>query len=419
MAGAVSADVADYSANYYNPAGLANSEKLQLGLGWGYVHHDLQIGGFNSNVDGDHGFNSGLVVPNKINDVVFAFGLGFHLPDDRIARSRSLPSATPRWEFYDNRTQRVFIGVNFSLKPCSWLSLGAGLGFSSTSNMKLRLDGEINFSDPESASTLSSKTRITLDTRRYPIMGVQIMPMKDLSIGLTYRGEWGSDGGLDVEADANVSLKPFFESNIPIELLLSTFSVSTFVPHQFVLGASYSPFENLKVNVDLTYLMWSRYRSSLGNASVVFNVSIPDDLPPDIGSMINVPDVIPPSVEVPANFEDRLVPRLGLEYRAINHSDLELAIRGGYFFEITPVPVQTTSRSNLVDNDRHVLSLGLGLSLKDLKPLISGALRINANGSLGILPERTHRKGLVDPAGDYKSGGMIFTAGLDAELVFN
>ena len=55
MGGAVTADVQDYSANYYNPAGLVRGSALRLGIGWFGAVHDLQVNGLSSNVDPMHG----------------------------------------------------------------------------------------------------------------------------------------------------------------------------------------------------------------------------------------------------------------------------------------------------------------------------------------------------------------------------
>ena len=55
MGGAVTADVEDFSANYYNPAGLARGDQLRISMGWYGAVHDLRINGASSNVDPLHG----------------------------------------------------------------------------------------------------------------------------------------------------------------------------------------------------------------------------------------------------------------------------------------------------------------------------------------------------------------------------
>ena len=63
MGGAVTADVEDFSANYYNPAGLARAGAARIGIGYFGAFHELQINQLDSNVDPARGLVLGLVVP--------------------------------------------------------------------------------------------------------------------------------------------------------------------------------------------------------------------------------------------------------------------------------------------------------------------------------------------------------------------
>jgi hypothetical protein len=51
MGGAQAADVHDFSANYYNPAGLARAKALEIGVGYFRADHSLYINGQNNQVD--------------------------------------------------------------------------------------------------------------------------------------------------------------------------------------------------------------------------------------------------------------------------------------------------------------------------------------------------------------------------------
>ncbi len=97
MSGAVSADVADFSANYYNPAGLARAKSLEISIGYFRADHFLKIDGKENAIDPVRGIVAGVVAPGELFKIPFAFGLGLHLPDARISRIRALPQQTPRW----------------------------------------------------------------------------------------------------------------------------------------------------------------------------------------------------------------------------------------------------------------------------------------------------------------------------------
>ena len=139
-------------------------------------------------------------------------------------------------------------------------------------------------------------------------------------------------------------------------------------------------------------------------------------MPPSLADTIRVPDMIVGSEAIAANFSDRVVPRLGVEGYALRTVDLEVAVRGGFFYEQTPVPDQT-GISNLLDNDRWVFSAGAGLSLINLRPLIDGFLSFDLHLTYGFLPERITRKAsAVDPIGDYRASGHMFGGGLTMEI---
>ena len=78
MGNAMSADVSDVSANYYNPAGLARARGLELSLGYFRASHHLSTNDVDNQVDPVKGLVFGLVAPGELFGVKFAFGLGVH-----------------------------------------------------------------------------------------------------------------------------------------------------------------------------------------------------------------------------------------------------------------------------------------------------------------------------------------------------
>ena len=412
MGGAVTADVEDFSANYYNPAGLARGDELRIALGYMGVHSQMYVNDIDSSIDGVRGVVAGFVVPGRLGEVGFAFGLGVHLGDNRVSRSRTLPRTTPRWEFYDNRPHRTYLAAHLALRLVDWLLVGGGLAFQAISTTTLELRGTLDIPSPAGASELEQNLVGDLETLRYPQLGAQIVPNDDVSFGVAYRGEYRLSNVLGAEGLAGVT----GVSEVPPDLyvLINTESVNSFAPQQLSFGASVRVLEWLKVNAELTWVDWSDYETSIGQSDVVLTL----DVPPELMDFIEVPDSIASTRPIDAGFSDRWVPRIGLEARALETDALSLDVRAGYFFESTPVPEQSGAY-NLIDTDRHALSLGAGLVLTDLEPTVNGFLAFDLHLQYSILPERTMvKQSLVDTFGDYRARGSIFAAGLVTELGF-
>ena len=418
LGGAVTADVEDFSANYYNPAGLARGEHVRVAVGWFGAHHELQIDDFDSNVDPVHGITAGLVVPGNIDGFRFAFGVGVHLNDDRISRTRSLPRARPRWEFYDNRPHRTYLAAHLAIRPWDWLLIGGGISFLSYSRNVLSIRGYIDVLRPDVGSRVEHEVAADLTTIRYPQVGIQIVPIPELSFGVVYRGEFALSSSLEAEVgtpgDMSTTRLLVGDIAIPGYFNLVSESVNAFVPQQLSVGASWQPIPELRISAELTWVNWSAYQSPIGTSDIILSIRVP----PELADTIMVPDMISGSQPIAANFEDRFVPRIGVEGIAAREHGLEVTVRGGAFYESTPVP-QQRGVANLVDTDRVALSLGSGLRLDELRPLIDGWLSFDLHLQWSILPERTTAKASpVDPVGDWRAGGWFFSGGLSMELAF-
>ena len=421
MGGAVTADVEDFSANYYNPAGLVRGSAMRISLGWYGAVHDLNVNGISSNVDLLYGVVMGLVVSGRIGDFRFAFGLAVHLPDDAVSRTRSLPHAQPRWELYDNRGHRAFIAAHLAIRPVEWLLIGGGISFLSLSNNALTLRGDLDIARPAD-SHLDSSLLANLTTIRYPQAGIQIIPLPELSFGLVYRGQFLLDSVLTAEVgcaasnpgcshDAQLSgfgtpFRGYFD--------LFTESVNAYVPQQISLGGSWQITPEFRLNAEVTWVNWSAYVSPIGTSNITLQIDLPDSL----RNTIRIPSSIAGTRPIAANFSDRFVPRVGAEGLAYQDRNLALRIRGGFFYEQTPVPDQT-GMTTLIDTDRWVWSAGAGLAFTDLRPLINGSLSFDLHLQYAYLPDRTTRKAsFVDTTGDFVAGGQMFVGGLTMELAF-
>lgn len=114
---------------------------------------------------------------------------------------------------------------------------------------------------------------------------------------------------------------------------------------------------------------------------------------------------------------DTVSPRVGLEWRrtlrapgevAWAPAGLQLAVRGGYGYEPTPVPVQRTAAS-LVDNNRHVAAAGAGLLYRPPGAVLSQPLSLDVSFQWHHLEGRDLTKpDLSLPGARLRSSGELF-----------
>ncbi len=408
MGGASTADSADPSANYYNPAALASVRAIQISLGYFRVDHHLSINGQDNHVDPVKGVNVGMAVPGRVLGVPVAFGLALHLPDDRVSRVRALRQEQVRWELYDNRNQRLYLAANVAIRPVHWLEIGGGLSFMSSTRGRLDITGQANIFSTKD-STMRHEVDADLTSIRYPQFGIRAHLGKRGRVGLTYRGEFQL--GLDLKArlDGNIS-------SITTALYdLSTSSVNAFLPQQIALGGSYDVTARVRANVDLTWFNWSAYIPPVAKLDVVLDIPAPSGgwpagiTPPAQPASTNI---------VPINMSDRLVPHLGVEWHAVKERRLDLFVRGGYEFAKSPIPEQKGT-TNYVDLDRHTASLGLGVAVRPRSSFYRGELKLDTHFQWSELVAHTTEKDEPsDFVGDFRASGRIINFGTTLTVGF-
>jgi long-chain fatty acid transport protein len=273
MGGAVAADVSDFSSSYYNPAGLAKARAFELSIGYFRADHFLYMNGQNSGVDPVKGIVGGAVVPGKVYGLPFAIGVGLHLPDDRLTRVRALAQDQPRWELYDNRNQRLWFGVNAAISPFPWLQIGGGVTFMAATLATLDISGHIDLIEPTDSS-LRHQVQADLKSVTYPDFGARVEVTKNFALALVYRGQFGLD--LNVAANVKAGIGAGAAGDITtLALALQTDTIDSFLPQQVVLGGSWKLTDDVRTNLDVTWVNWGAYVPPVTKIETQLSVPIP------------------------------------------------------------------------------------------------------------------------------------------------
>ena len=409
MGNAAAADVQGFGANYYNPAALVRSRGLSLSFGYFRADHHLNTNGQDNGVDPVKGINAGLVVPGTIAKIPFAFGLGLHLPDDRISRVRALRQEQPRWELYDNRNQRLFLAANLAIEPIPHLQIGGGLSFMSSTRGQLNITGSADIFSPDD-SQLRHEVDADLTAVRYPQAGVRIEVTDDLALAIVYRGQFKL--ALDLDAHLAGDVKGITTALYDLE----THSVNNFLPQQAVLGGSWRFAKTIRGSFDATWINWSAYEPPVAQVNVVL------DIPPPAGGFpagITPPTSPAKARIVPLKMHDRLVPHFGVEWEALTTRRFQGFLRAGYEFQKTPIEPQT-GITNYIDRDRHTFSFGLGVTARDLASQLPAAVSLDLHAAISaLIDDTTYKSSAADFVGDYTAGGTIVNLGATLGVAFD
>lgn len=409
MGGAAAAETRGWAASYYNPAALARSRGLELGIGYFRAEHALTMNGRDNQVDPVKGVNGGIVAPGRVLGIPFAFGVAVHLPDDRISRVRALRQEQPRWELYDNRNQRLFLAANLAIEPLPWLEIGGGLSFMSSTRGRLDISGGANLIRPDD-SRLRHEVDADLTAVRYPQAGVRVKLGERAALAAVYRGDFQLT--LDLRARLFGDISGLTTARYDLE----THSVNNFLPQQVVLGGSWTVAPRIRTTFDATWVDWSAYVAPVARLDTSLDIPPP---PSGWPPTVTPPQAPAPTRIVPLRMRDRVVPRFGLEWHVLGEGKAKGYLRAGYELAKSPIEPQT-GLTNYVDRDRHTISLGLGGAFANLLPELPGVLSLDAHLQVSRLVTATTLKAsAADYVGDYTAGGTIVNAGVTASFAFD
>jgi long-chain fatty acid transport protein len=392
----------DSAAGYYNPAGLARSQDLRIDIGYQAAQPLIDVSGKRQSIRPSRGLAAGIALPGHIKSFRFAFGVTLFLPDQYVTRIHVLGYDVPRLQMYDSRTQRFYLAANLAVRLYRGLYLGGGLAFMSRSAGTVELRGNIAVSDAN-ASMLQSSVAVDLLAIRYPQFGLLWEVSPKLALSLVYRHSFR----LDLQQAFTINADIGDPGQTPVvkgaKLSEDSQSVDLFQPWQIVAGGA-ARFGRLLVSFDLTFARWSEQPVPASAFTLKIDVG-------QLGDLVKLP---PPRTYPDPGFHDLLIPAVGLEWRALDGAAgdrLALDVRAGYRYEASPIPAQLGD-SSFGDADKHILSGGLGLTLRKLGRVLLQPLAIDGFAAVTVLPERDFYK--LDPrsaVGDFTVKGLVWQAG--------
>jgi len=329
LAGTGIASSTDYEATFLDPAGLADAHVKSATVGFLYGDFDLLLAGQKTDTAPARGSVIGAVVPMPFGGVLkdrVALGMGFYVPLDTLNKAKAPFPGQPTFALLANRSQVIAIQVAVGVRLNPRWSVGVGV------IALAALDGTIAVTT-DAAGRFTTFAQEKLVTQLAPVVGTRFhRPGSALTYGGTVRFPSRSDYDIDVVTNlGNV---------VPIQLPpIRIAGNAQFDPLTVAGEVAWQWQPDVLLSGQLEYQHWSAFPLPTEN--------------PVTGD--------PP--QGPTGFHDIVIPRVSLEHTR-RAGNAHLALRAGYAFLWSPAP-EETGRQSLLDNDRHLASVGAGLSWPD------------------------------------------------------
>jgi long-subunit fatty acid transport protein len=345
LAGATTADAQGAAAAHQNPAAIADVERAEVVLGWGYGGFRLELDGQDAGVLDAHGADLGIALPIGRGRVRHGFGVALHLPDQFIARIQLIPASDAHYVLLDNDPHRIVIEpvYAFGIGP---LAIGAGVSLlADAAGNGITFDVGVRGGEKVGESALD----VALPTRAAPLVGVRYTPSRRVRLGASWRGELGLGLKLDILANVDVA------GVVSGDALIALRALNYYTPERLSAGVAVALTPTLRASGEVTWQRWSEFEGGVPDLKVLVALGVS---PPLVSTLF--PE---------DRFHDTVTPRLGLEWQD-ELGPIDLAVRTGYAYVPSPVPAQT-GLTSFADGDRHVLGLGAGVTLRAFAPILT------------------------------------------------
>ncbi len=355
-ANAFAGEANDPSALFYNPAGITQLPGTQVMIGTAIVYLDSTFRSSTTNesteLQDQFPFLPHLYITHRFKqwDERLSIGLGIFTPFGIVI---DWPDNWQGRFGSTNAKLRVTIyQPTVAFQVTKDLSLAAGLRIA---------DVAAGFERKFNAGNGESKLRAH-DLTANPIgwnVGLLYHVTDTTSVGLQFRSELQAK--LDGSADFTGPASALFSN--------TGFHSSIKLPPQIVAGVSTKFFPRWTINADIEWEGWR----TVGSLPLGFDATPGSPVPQ---SALNSPG--------PRLWTNSYVFRVGGEFAATER----LAIRGGYFFDETPIP-DNTFDPNIPNADLHAITAGVGYKWK--------ATSLDVAYLIGFYEKRSIDASTIDP----------------------
>lgn len=376
MGSAFTAVSDDYSAIYWNPAGLAQIKKMEFYAGLSHLsfENDATFLGnpFNSNESFTKLSSLGLVfpIPTYQGSLVFALGYqrikdfdntlqfsGYNTNSNDLFFSFEENNNLVDYYFDKDIQQEELVQQDGNLNNWSFagavdvspnVSVGATLNFLTGNSSYLfdYLQTDINDSFPN--ATVDPNFNRNMDYHSYALSQKILTDYSSFQIklGALLRPSSFFKVGLNITLPSTINIVEQYNDNDVIvfddgfeDALVgdpSEFEYDVSLPFQFGLGGAYT-FDDLTVSLDLEYLDVSQ---------------VEFELPSDVSLSSDYSALLDENKRIKSKYDQKLKLKAGAEYF---WRDQNLMFRGGYMLDPSPLKDAPS------DFDRQFLTAGLGL----------------------------------------------------------
>jgi long-chain fatty acid transport protein len=367
----------DPSVLFYNPALINQLPGTQMQAGTTLIvpvrEFRSSLTGQKTKTESEVFFPSSFYITHAVTDR-FSVGLGIFNP---FGLGTTWPE---NWEGRYLATKSTMTTFAFnpvaSIKLAPWITVAGGVTYLT---LDATFERHVNFG-PFGLPDGTQKLHGTGDGFGFN-MGLLVEPLKDTSVGLSYRSR------IHVPITGDVS---FGLPNPALAALFPNTSARTSIdlPPQAYAGIHFRQLYPFTFEISTRWEGWSTFRE--------LSVQLAQ---PVAGSTVSV---------TPRNWHDTWAGILGLKYQLND----KVALLGGYQYSNNPVP-DNTFEPAIPDSNSHFFSLGTELKLKPLNIVLGYAFQ--------LYEKRTKNNSVTDPvtndpalaaSGDYKSGIHMITASL-------